>query len=787
MLLPNEHLTLVTQRGYPGNIKATATMALVNRFESDRVNAKLPAWLYWIDAAVRLLALVKKLGVGTAAPDASGPSASAASRRRGPTTLVVKIISVGVPSGAHALVFGVRAMTEKKPDFVYAKIDKRRPYNQVHRASIMDALNSDPGLAAYARFRHAYYSRDAPIVIDGRIADFASCEGVQQGDPASCADYAFATHACAVTLDAELQAAGGFARFQVDDGIAAGPADVVFPALAGTRAAAEPHGETIRFDKCSAWSPSLGAALAVHPAYIADCESVAGLTRAQDRAQQFAVVHDGGILVSGVPMGEPEYAESNLTSKLEDTMSYVNKVTTQLRSSSSQALWLLLLWCMSTRVDYWAQTLYVSAPRIFLADFDTAVTSAASDAFGEAGPLILADDLARKRLRMPIRHGGGGLRLSASASRRRRAFFGAGCAVLPTMVDRLMLAAWDSMVAAVAEEEDHEGLLAKPFADAGVGDGGVRVPKMQHRLTAELDKVAFAAYKAELADLAIDGFPYCAAEAARDQAARAWLTTLPVGCAAFTNGEFAEVAATYFGVKSPCMIPHVARRIQNTSSVVDAFGHVFFTDVRILNRKSVRTAWHDSVATLAGVKTIGFAKSRYGRSPARRGGTLPCDERAGIINREYRLHAEKLDKNAASDPSAPSSGFAAGYFGELSKGAHEVLAMAAEEIAERTWVEAGATSLDHAKSIQKQRLYREWGVASVAVARIKIEGLGLIGAPSSIPRPDYGRDAAAKQGPRRGLRPRGPRHRRDLRRRLRAAAPPYVVAPSSSPCSRAPP
>ena len=148
---------------------------------------------------------------------------------------------------------------------------------------------------------------------------------------------------------------------------------------------ANPPGETIRFDKCSAWSPSLGAALAVHPAYIADCESVAGLTRAQDRAQQFAVVHDGGILVSGVPMGEPEYVESNLTSKLEDTMSYVNKVTKQLRSSSSQALWLLLLWCMSTRVDYWAQTLYVSASRSFLADFDTAITSAASDAFGEAG------------------------------------------------------------------------------------------------------------------------------------------------------------------------------------------------------------------------------------------------------------------------------------------------------------------------------------------------------------------------------------------------------------------
>ncbi|KAH8095254.1 hypothetical protein JL720_2540 [Aureococcus anophagefferens] len=65
-------------------------------------------------------------------------------------------------------------------------------------------------------------------------------------------------------------------------------------------------------------------------------------------------------------------------------------------------------------------------------------------------------------------------------------------------------------------------------------------------------------------------------------------------------------------------------------------------------------------------------------------------------------------------------------------------------IAERTWVEAGATSLDHAKSIQKQRLYREWGVASVR-GRADQDRPGLIGAPSSIPRPDYGRDAAAKR------------------------------------------
>ncbi|EGB05758.1 hypothetical protein AURANDRAFT_66202 [Aureococcus anophagefferens] len=300
--------------------------------------------------------------------------------------------------------------------------------SQVRHASIMDAFNSDPELAAYARFRYAYYSRDAPIVIDERVADFASCEGAQQGDPASCANYAFATHACAVALDAEL------------------------------------------------WRPAASP---------------------------------------GSRYG------TSITGKAPS------------RLGNTTALWLLVLSCLSTRADYWAQTMYMSASRSFLADFDTAITSAASDASGEAGPLILADNLARKRLRMPIRGGGGGLRLRVGVA--DAAFFGAGCVVLPTMVNRLvgrstvagfmnqlepelgqgsfdegasgqfagleaaagsgcstaveMLAAWGSMIAAVVEEEDYEGLLAKPFADAGVDDEGTRVPKMQHRLTAELDKV----------------------------------------------------------------------------------------------------------------------------------------------------------------------------------------------------------------------------------------------------------------------------------------------------------
>ena len=119
----------------------------------------------------------------------------------------------------------------------------------------MDAFNSDPELAAYARFWYAYYSRDAPIVIDERVADFASCEGAQQGDPASCANYAFATHACAVALDAELwrPAASPGSRSTT-----ASPANVVFPALRRDAAA-------VRFASTSARPGRLVAILGRGP------------------------------------------------------------------------------------------------------------------------------------------------------------------------------------------------------------------------------------------------------------------------------------------------------------------------------------------------------------------------------------------------------------------------------------------------------------------------------------------------------------------------------------------
>ena len=56
-----------------------------------------------------------------------------------------------------------------------------------------------------------------------------------------------------------------------------------------------------------------------------------------------------------------------------------------------------------------------------------------------------------------------------------------------------------------------------------------------------------------------------------------------------TNREWAEVAATYFGLPSPACAAHVGKPIAGTSAVLGAYGLVFFNDRSLLNREGART------------------------------------------------------------------------------------------------------------------------------------------------------------------------------------------------------
>lgn len=252
-MLPNEHLTLVHAR-LSGQRQATATMELVNRFESDRVNGKLPA------------ALLRRR---RHTPPSARQEARRSWRRAGRAARIVVAemakklypvqISVGVPSGANALVFGVRAMTAKRPDFAYVNIERLQPgaprvdHGRVQQRPGAGRLSPLPVRVLLARRAHRHRrARRGLRFLRGRPTGRL---GVLRG---------------LRVRDARLRrrprrgalAAGGFAQFQVDDGIA-GKRRLpgASPGRRGRRAPR--RDDSLRqVLGLAAWSPSLGVALA---------------------------------------------------------------------------------------------------------------------------------------------------------------------------------------------------------------------------------------------------------------------------------------------------------------------------------------------------------------------------------------------------------------------------------------------------------------------------------------------------------------------------------------------
>ena len=95
-------------------------------------------------------------------------------------------------------------------------------------------------------------------------ADFRSAEGGQQGDALAGAGFCVATHPEVKAFDAELAEHGRAARFDMDDGYAVGPPEIVFPAVVRFAAALRDLGLDLQIDKSSCFSPE--ADLLSHPA-----------------------------------------------------------------------------------------------------------------------------------------------------------------------------------------------------------------------------------------------------------------------------------------------------------------------------------------------------------------------------------------------------------------------------------------------------------------------------------------------------------------------------------------
>ena len=599
------------------------------------VNGQLPTWYYAVQSASLIVASIKNdpgggatpdvrpIAMGNAAPRAWAKSVAAEAKDLFRRKLEPVQVAVGMPGGLGVMIFGSRLMSELRPDFVAIRIDKKNAYNELSRAAALRALETDPDLAVFAPYFHAVYSPLGPIFLGGERAPFDSAEGGRQGDPFYCAVYSWATHAANLVLAKEMEALGGAAFFDVDDGIVIGPIHEAFAAVRRYEIAIAALGEELRPDKCASYSPQYGAALSAQPGYDAS----------------FPVSAEG-LEIGGVPVGTNEYVAAALRVKEDEVLGKIKKISNKLHDVHLQSLSIVIYSSLQHMTEYWAQHSYPADSAAMLEAVDAGITEATTAAYG--GSFVADDPLLERRMRLPARLRGAGVRRTAQVA--NAAFVGAASAALPWLIDvqtaggatrrgavqaldawlgvgsfdppnaasrfralraspsRLggeLEAAWGGMQRerGATAQPAADGLLDRPFEAAGTTTDGSVVPRLQRALTLEREEALEGALDAEMCALDVEDVRRTAWLSV-DEYSATLFTALPSRFQRFRNDDWREAVATVFGAPSPACADCVGSPIETKGKEIgrlDARGDSLLTLPSLQNVGNCRVHWHDDL------------------------------------------------------------------------------------------------------------------------------------------------------------------------------------------------
>lgn len=149
-----------------------------------------------------------------------------------------------------------------------------------------------------------------------------------------------------------------------------------------------------------------------------------------------------GVMVGGVPIGEPAFVTAVMRAKTAEIVSYIQKTISELRDKP-HAAWVALFYSCAPRLDHWLRHMPPSETMVHASVFDLAMLQAA-EALGFDG--MLSDDITRRRFRLPARMRGCGMRSRAALARTAfsagfveavEAMMGAGDAGLPPLFSQV--------------------------------------------------------------------------------------------------------------------------------------------------------------------------------------------------------------------------------------------------------------------------------------------------------------------------------------------------------------
>jgi hypothetical protein len=316
-------------------------------------------------------------------------------------------------------------------------------------------------------------------------------------------------------------------------------------------------------------------------------------------------------------------------------------INNKLRLSHLRELYSLTSYCVQSRADFIAQTMYPSHTAPLMAAFDLALLDLTNSALGETGQSVMTDPWALRRLRFPARMKGGTIRERQSLA--PAAFMGTCCAVLPSMINRKidgvdipgfapgledvlgagsfdqgnelqrfatlansgsrlgteLKASWNTLrtevvTATAVLHRDLDGPLAADVEAAGTLEGKV-IAKVQRALTEQRECLQRDIFDEDVQNLLPLLDPRRVAWKCADRLSTQCISSLPLHGLEINNEDWQEVQANFYGLPSPLCVRNRGTRILGTGPPIDVHGVALLSYTPLVNRDNIRTRWHDTL------------------------------------------------------------------------------------------------------------------------------------------------------------------------------------------------
>ena len=630
----NEYLRVLGMQH--ADARSLEAVEKMEEFAELLINGDLPEWAYVAAMAARLIPIGKKARSTDQASAAVPPMRPITSGSRdlavimGATMdglrpafcayLAPQQLCCGVKGAAEVLVHGLRTSTEHWENKVLLVLDIKAAFPSVSRAAIAARLPQVEGIGNYPRLFVALNQAGRLLFIDragdrlfeegtpDRLGD--ADEGVGQGLATSMADFCVGVHDEVRNFDHDVQAAdpNGLARFFANDGTAFGDPKAVLEAavrfakdlLANTGCAVEcMHVYSKSYD------------LSQCPHRIAAEQALNIPIEVAGRADEVGVFHRG-VVILGATIGSEQFESLFYEERASKTVSKIDHTVSLLQSTDAASLGALTFSCLSSTADY---DLRLAASADSVRPLAEAVDDALLRAYAVSQlPSLLQDPLLVRRIRLPARRKGGGLRsrvelipvasVAGFVDAARQFFDSAekGPGFFNNLKDLFgegafepggrrftgyiaaggrhadsFAASWGGMRAELehgADEEIYMGVLEDPVEMAGRTQ--VRPPPEDEESDSDKTKLRFQHHLADalerrrahlldtdfkrLPSIVLPGYaagrgsaadPRLSAWMACDKVSRSVVHTHPTQDWAPTCAEFAEILSNYLGADSP--------------------------------------------------------------------------------------------------------------------------------------------------------------------------------------------------------------------------------------------